>query len=82
MRRQAPARDDRRVQAALARGHRGEWTRFPIARLRCTHATRTRTLHWRDRNLHFHRYDQIEPSPQIDDLLREIGRDPTAIFWG
>ncbi len=26
--------------------------------------------------------DQIEPSPQIDDLLREIGRDPTAIFWG
>jgi len=39
-------------------------------------------LHWRDRNLHFHRYDQIEPSPQIDDLLREIGRDPTAIFWG
>src|SRR6266851_7819134 len=57
-------------------------TRFPIARLRCTHATRTRTLHWRDRNLHFHRYDQIEPSPQIDDLLREIGRDPTAIFRG
>ncbi len=39
-------------------------------------------MHWRDRNLHFHRYDQIEPSPQIDDLLREIGRDPTAIFRG
>ena len=36
----------------------------------------------RDRTLRFHRYDQIEPSPQIDDLLREIGRDPTAIFWG
>ena len=59
-----------------------EWTRFPIARLRYTHATRTWTLYWRDRNLHFHRYDQIEPSPHIDDLLREIGRDPTAIFWG
>ena len=59
-----------------------EWTRYPIARLRYTHATNTWTLYWRDRNLRFHRYDQIEPSPQIDDLLREIDRDPTAIFGG
>src|SRR6266702_4596964 len=34
-----------------------EWTRFPIARLRYAHATRTWTLYWRDRNLHFHRYE-------------------------
>jgi hypothetical protein len=59
-----------------------EWTRFPIARLRYAQATHTWTLYWRDRNLRFHRYDQLEPSPQIDDLLREIDRDPTAIFWG
>jgi len=24
----------------------------------------------------------IAPSSHIDDLLREIDRDPTAIFWG
>ena len=59
-----------------------EWTRFPIARLRYTQATKMWTLYWRDRNLRFHRYDQIEPSPSIDDLLQEIDRDPTAIFWG
>lgn len=59
-----------------------EWTRFPIARLRYTQATRTWTLYWRDRNLRFHLYDQIEPSPDIGDLLLEIDRDPTAIFWG
>ena len=59
-----------------------EWTRLPIARLRYTHATKTWTLYWRDRNLRFHRYDQIEPSPSIDHLLNEIDRDPTAIFWG
>jgi hypothetical protein len=59
-----------------------EWTRFPIARLRYTQATTTWTLYWRDRNLRFHLYDQLEPSPDIDDLLREIDRDPTAIFWG
>jgi hypothetical protein len=59
-----------------------EWTRLPIARLRYTHATRTWSLYWRDRNLRFHRYDQLPPSPHVDDLLHEIGRDPTAIFWG
>ena len=56
--------------------------RFPIARPRYTQATRMWTLYWRDRNLRFHRYDQLEPSPDIDDLLTEIHRDPTAIFWG
>lgn len=59
-----------------------EWTRFPIARLRYTQATRTWTLYWRDRNLRFHLYDQLEPSPDIGDLLEEIDRDPIAIFWG
>ena len=59
-----------------------EWTRFPIARLRYTQATRTWTLYWRDRNLRFHLYDQLEPSPDIGDLLREIDRDPIAIFRG
>jgi hypothetical protein len=59
-----------------------EWTRLPIARLRYTQATRTWTLYWRDRNLRFHLYDQLEPSPDIGDLLDEIDRDPIAIFWG
>jgi hypothetical protein len=30
----------------------------------------------------FHRYDQLPPSPHADDLLQEIDRGPTAIFWG
>jgi hypothetical protein len=59
-----------------------EWTRFPIARLRYTKAAKRWSLYWRDRNLRFHRYDQFPPSPHVDDLLQEIDRDPTAIFWG
>ncbi|MGP0026113.1 MAG: DUF3024 domain-containing protein [Streptosporangiaceae bacterium] len=59
-----------------------EWTRFPIARLRYTKVTRRWSLYWRDRHLRFHLYDRITPSALIDDLLREIDRDPTAIFWG
>ena len=59
-----------------------EWTRFPIARPRYTQATRTWSLYRRDRNLRFHLYNQLPPSPRVDDLLHEIDRDPTAIFWG
>jgi hypothetical protein len=39
-------------------------------------------LYWRDRNLRFHRYDQLEPSPDTGNLRREIDRGPIAIFWG
>jgi len=59
-----------------------EWTRFPIARLRFTRATATWSLYWRDRNLQFHEYDLVPPSAHIDDLLNEVDRDPTCVFWG
>lgn len=61
-------------------GH--EWTRFPVARLRYTKATKTWRVYWRDRNLRFHAYDRIRPSASINDLLTELDRDPTGIFWG
>ncbi|OWP46354.1 DUF3024 domain-containing protein, partial [Pseudomonas nitroreducens] len=60
----------------------GEHTRFPIARLRYTKSTGQWAIYWRDRNLRFHRYDSIEASPHVDDLLAEIEADPTGIFWG
>jgi hypothetical protein len=57
-----------------------EWTSFPIARLRYTAASKSWALYWRDRNLHL--YDLLAPSNRIDDLLDEVDRDPTCIFWG
>jgi hypothetical protein len=59
-----------------------DWTRFPIARLRYAKGSKTWTLHWRDRNLRFHRYDRIKPSANVSELISEIERDPTGIFWG
>jgi len=59
-----------------------EWTRFPIARMRYTEKTKLWTLYWRDRNLQFHVYNRVSPTPQIEELLAEINADPTAIFWG
>jgi hypothetical protein len=40
------------------------------------------SLYGRDRNLKFHEYDLADPTPDIRDLLNEIDRDPTNIFWG
>lgn len=39
-------------------------------------------LYWRDRNLKFHLYDSVAPTPTIQVLLDEITADPTSIFWG
>ncbi|MBT8225379.1 MAG: DUF3024 domain-containing protein [Dactylosporangium sp.] len=59
-----------------------EWTRLPIARLAYTKTRRTWQLYYRDRNLRFHRFDQVPSTATIADLLAEVERDPTGIFWG
>lgn len=59
-----------------------EWTRLPIARLRYTKTTGVWSLYRRDRNLRFHAYDLVSPTASIEELLAELDRDPTAIFWG
>ena len=58
------------------------WTRFPIARLRYTKTRRQWSLYWRDRNLRFHLYELAPASSSVEDLLAEVDRDPTGIFWG
>ena len=58
-----------------------EWTRFPIARLRYTRASK-RSLYWRDRNLRFHEYDRVPPTDNVEELLAEVDCDPWAVFWG
>ncbi len=59
-----------------------EWISFPIARLRYSAADKSWTLYCRDRNIRFHLYDQLASSNRVDDLLTEIDRDTTCIFWG
>lgn len=59
-----------------------QWTRLPVARLRYTKARDQWSLYWRDRNLQFHECDFAAPSSNVKNLLDEVDRDPTAIFWG
>ena len=59
-----------------------DWTRFPIARLHYTKTTGPWTLYWRDRNLKYHRYHPLDPSPQVQDLLDYLDERADPIFWG
>ena len=59
-----------------------DWTRFPIARLHYTKTTGLWALYWRDRNLKYHRYQPLEPSPQTQDLLDYLDSGADPIFWG
>ncbi|WAL49270.1 DUF3024 domain-containing protein [Rhodococcus pyridinivorans] len=59
-----------------------KWTRSPIARLHYIKKTGLWTLYWRDRNLTFHRYTSLAPSPHVQDLLDYIENSGDPIFWG
>lgn len=92
----SPARDQLRVECELAarqltiverrapwpEGLGSDWTSCAIARLRYNGTDKSWTLYWADRHQRFHAYDRLAPSRSIEDLLAEIDRDPTNIFWG
>ena len=58
-----------------------EWSRMPIGQLRYDASANRWTLYWSDRNSRWHLYDLIAPG-SVEELLTEIDKDPTCIFWG
>jgi hypothetical protein len=64
------------MPAAAARGLRTDWTRFPIARLHYTGTTGLWTLYRPDHTLKYHRYQPLDPSPRIQDLLDYLDAEP------
>lgn len=57
-----------------------ESSRVPVAQLRYDPAQHHWTLYYADQ-YRWHPYDLIEPGT-VDELLEEIGDDPTGTFWG
>jgi hypothetical protein len=55
---------------------------FPIARLHFTKATGLWSWYWRDDNLKYHRYQPLDPSPQIQDLVDHLDSGTEPIVWG
>jgi hypothetical protein len=58
------------------------WTENPVAQFRFDNNKKQWLLYSSDRNNRWHLYDLIKPSTDFDDLLKELDRDPTGIFWG
>ena len=59
-----------------------EWIEMKIAQIRFENESKTFTLYCPDRNEKWHLYDFIEATTELEDLLKEIDRDHTGIFWG
>ena len=58
------------------------WVNISIAQFRYDNETNQWTLYYADRNSRWHPYTVTEPNANFDDLLNEVDRDPTKIFWG
>jgi hypothetical protein len=82
MRSRRKTSDHLRMPAAGREDLGPDWTRFPIARLHYTRTTGLWTLYWRDQNLKYHRYQPLDPSPRIQDLLDYLDSQADPIFWG
>jgi hypothetical protein len=56
----------------------GDYTRFPIARLRYIATTGQWLIYWRDRNLKFHEYDRKRPTKNTCRLFSTTSRTPAT----
>lgn len=59
-----------------------DWTRRPIAQIRYSDVRGLWTPYCRDRHQRWNLYTRLAPSTDITEVLDEIDRDPTHIFWG
>jgi hypothetical protein len=58
------------------------WATISIAQFRFDDQTKKWSLYCRYRNAKWHFYRVFKPSADFDDLLKEVDKDPTGIFWG
>ena len=59
-----------------------EWSRLPVARLNYVKKREEWTLYRFGGDSKFHRFDEIDPTSHVCDLLAEIDANPYGIFWG
>ncbi len=60
----------------------GEWFSVKIARFRKDPQTETWQLHWADRNSRWRSYEPLPYHRDMEELLDEVKRDATGVFWG
>lgn len=58
------------------------WSTNPVARLRYLTSRGVWRLYWPGSDERWHEYSDLPFARDVRDLLEEIDRDPTALFWG
>jgi hypothetical protein len=61
---------------------RTRYTELTVAKFRYNAKRGSWTLLWSDRNSRWHTYEGFEDRRNFVDLLHEVEKDPTCIFWG
>ena len=70
------------MPTTLARGLRTRLDPITDRALHYTTGSGLWALYWRDRHLKYHRYDRLNPSTQVQDLLDYLDTHADPIFWG
>jgi Protein of unknown function (DUF3024) len=58
------------------------YTELPVAKFVYSPTVGGWSLRWQDRHSRWHRYEGFENRPHFGELLAEVRRDPTGIFFG
>ncbi|MFO7814510.1 MAG: DUF3024 domain-containing protein [Halanaerobiales bacterium] len=59
-----------------------EWIKQKIAQFRFTPEDNKWALYWWRHTGKWYKYKEVQPSNDLQDLVNEVDKDPTAIFWG
>ena len=59
-----------------------EWGEHPVAKFRYIRARHVWQLFCMFRDLKWHRYQPLPEAESLRELVAEVRRDPTGIFWG
>ncbi|MCK8825787.1 DUF3024 domain-containing protein [Fuchsiella alkaliacetigena] len=59
-----------------------EWTKQKIAQFRYDQENNLWSLYWWRHTQKWYKYEEIGPSKNLKELVKEVDEDPTGIFWG
>ncbi len=59
-----------------------QWQEDSVARFRHVQSHRVWRLYCQYRDLRWHEYEPLFEARSFDELLTEVNKDPTGIFWG
>ena len=60
----------------------GDWSSTPVLQFRRSETTGKWSLYWADRNSRWNAYEGFHEASDLNELLAEVDRDPTGVFWG